>query len=139
MSGMSSALYAFGGAVFVLLGALHGLYTLLDLKRPRRLVPDDPAVMQAMAATGLRLTRGATDMWRAWIGFNLSHSLGVVCIGAAAVAWPALTAGASTVTAWLPALIGAVYLVVGLRYWFRIPTAGIAIATLSLASAAMLR
>lgn len=136
---MSAALYAFGGAVFVLLGALHGIYTLLDLKRPRRLVPDDPAVMQAMAATGLRLTRGTTDMWRACVGFNLSHSLGAVCIGAAIAVWPAWTGSASAAVAWLPALIGAVYLVVGLRYWFRIPNTGIAIATLSLVSAAMLR
>jgi hypothetical protein len=30
-----------------------------------------------MTRSGLRLTR-RTDMWRAWVGFNLSHGLGVV-------------------------------------------------------------
>jgi hypothetical protein len=63
-----------GGAVFSVLGALHAIYTLLDLRAPRRLVPVDPLVAQAMANAPLRLSHGATDMWRAWIGFNFSHN-----------------------------------------------------------------
>lgn len=38
-----------GGSIFAILGSLHGFYTLMDLKRPRRIVPDDPAVMFGVA------------------------------------------------------------------------------------------
>ena len=60
-----------GGVVCGVLGALHAIYTLQDLRKPRRLVPADPSVAQAMANSALRLSRGGTDMWRAWIGFKL--------------------------------------------------------------------
>ena len=67
-----------GGTVFGVLGALHAIYTLLDLRNPRRLVPVDPSVAQVMANSALRLSGGRTDMWRVWIGFNFSHSPGVL-------------------------------------------------------------
>lgn len=136
----SAALYAIGGAVFVLLGLMHAVYTLADLRRPRRLVPSDPALMAAMQASGVRLARGGTSMWRAWVGFNLSHSLGAVLFGAVAAAWsqwPPTTLPAAG--AWLPAAVGAVYLAIGLRWWFKVPNAGIALATVSLMLAALLR
>src|SRR5260370_42150026 len=70
-----------GGGIFVLLGLLHALYTFLDIGRPRRLVPQDPSVARAMAESQLRLARGGTTMWRAWVGFNFRHSLGVALFG----------------------------------------------------------
>jgi len=75
---MTAVLLILGGSVFSVLGVLHATYTLLDIRYPRRLVPVDPSVTQAMANSALRLSRGRTDMWRAWIGFNFSHSLGVL-------------------------------------------------------------
>jgi hypothetical protein len=124
-------LLGFGGGIFVLLGLLHALYTFLDIGRPRRLVPQDLAVARAMAESHVRLARGGTTMWRAWVGFNFSHSLGValfgvLCMGAAVVT------GATVVPAWillLFVLIAVAYLGLSVLYWFRIPTAGIAIAT----------
>jgi len=74
-----------GGSVFGVLGGLHAIYTLLDLRNPRRLVPADPSVAQAMANSALRLSGGGTDMWRAWIGFNFSHSLGLLLFAALAI------------------------------------------------------
>jgi hypothetical protein len=127
-----------GGAVFAVLGALHALYTLLDLRNPRRLVPDDRAVVRAMANSALRLSRGGTDMWRAWIGFNFSHSLGVLLFAAWAI-WSG--AHISTLPAGvLPALIliGCIYLALALLYWFRIPAIGIAIGTGCFAAAWLL-
>jgi hypothetical protein len=123
-----------GGGVFVLLGLLHALYTYLDIERPRRLVPKDPAVAQAMARSDLRLSGTGTTMWRAWVGFNFSHSVGVVvfgmvCIGAGAVL------GTMVLPAWILfvfVFIALIYLVVGLLYWFRIPVAGIAVALVCL-------
>ena len=79
---VTSVLLGIGGGIYVVLGLLHALYTFLDIRRPRRLVPDDSAVSAAMARSHLRLTRGRTTMWQAWVGFNFSHSLGVVLFGA---------------------------------------------------------
>jgi hypothetical protein len=118
-----------GGGVFGVLGALHAIYTVLDLRNPRRLVPADPSVAQAMANSAVRLSGGGTDMWRAWIGFNFTHSIGVLLFAALAI-WAGarinrLPAGI------MPALtlIGCVYLVVALRYFYRSPAIGIAIGT----------
>src|SRR5215472_11126503 len=124
-----AALLILGGAVFAVLGELHAVYSLLDLRDPRRLVPDDPAVRVAMAHSPLRISRSGTDVWRAWVGFNFSHSLGLLLFAALAIG-----AGARVET--LPAgimpaliLIGGVYLVLALRYWFRTPAIGVAIGT----------
>lgn len=133
-SNTSSALIAIllilGGAVFGVLGALHAIYTLLDLRDPRRLVPVDPRVAQAMANTPLRLSNGATDMWRAWVGFNCSHSLGLLLFGGLAM-WTGAQAKILPIRVIMPALtlIGCVYLVVCLLYWFRTPAVGVAIGT----------
>jgi hypothetical protein len=120
-----------GGGIFVVLGLLHALYTFLDIRQPRRLVPEDPAVSAAMARSALRLARGGTTMWRAWVGFNFSHSLGAVLFGALCICAGAATA-TTAVSGWplllLPA-VGLIYLTIGVLYWFRIPVAGIAIAT----------
>jgi len=127
----------FGGGVFVVLGLLHALYTYQDINRPRRLVPQDPAVAQAMAKSNLRLSGTATTMWRAWVGFNFSHSIGValfgtICIGAGSVL------GTKVLPAWILfafVVIALLYLVVGVLYWFRIPVAGIVIAVVCLSIA----
>ena len=80
-SPMVAVLLILGGSISCVLGGLHAIYTLLDLRNPRRLAPVDPSVAQAMANSALRISRGSTDMWRAWIGFNFSHSLGVLLVG----------------------------------------------------------
>src|SRR5262245_39014482 len=82
---MIAILLILGGAVYATLGALHAIFTLQDLRKPRRLVPADPAVANAMANSALRLSRGGTDMWRAWVGFNFSHSLGLLIFAALGV------------------------------------------------------
>ena len=120
-----------GGGIFVVLGLLHAIYTFLDIRRPRRLVPDDPAVSAAMARSPVRLARGGMTMWRAWVGFNFSHSLGAVLFGALCIYAGAVvdTGGVSGWMLLLLCAIGLTYLAIGALYWFRIPIAGIAIAT----------
>jgi hypothetical protein len=135
LSSMITILLILGGSISCALGGLHAIFTLLDLRNPRRLVPVDPSVAQAMANSTLRLSRGGTDMWRAWIGFNFSHSLGVLLFGALAI-W----AGSRIKTlpvGILPALtlIGCIYLVLALLYWFRTPAIGVAIVTCCFAAA----
>ena len=128
-SPMIAILLILGGAVFGVLGALHAIYTLLDVRNPRRLVPVDLSVAQAMANSAIRLSRGGTDMWRAWIGFNFSHSLGVLLFGALAI-WAGCRVNRLPVGI-LPALtlIGCIYEVLCLLYWFRDPAIGVAIVT----------
>jgi hypothetical protein len=124
-------LLEFAGGIFVLLGFLHALYTFLDIRRPRRLVPQEPSVALAMAESPVRLARGGTTMWRAWVGFNFSHSLGAIlfgmlCIGAG------LVLGTMILSAWILfvlVLIALVYVGLSILYWFRIPTMGITLAT----------
>ena len=129
---MTSVLFIIGGSLFALLGVLHALYTFADISRPRRLVPDNPAVIEAMSASGVRLARGGTTMWRAWVGFNFSHSLGAVIFG-----FGCIVVGLSLdslalpkATLLVPVAISAIYLWLAIRYWFRIPAIGIAAGTL---------
>lgn len=81
-------------------------------------------------------------MWRAWIGFNFSHSLGVVLFGIACTHWGdllGLSDGAlAQVGRFVPTLVGATYFVLAVRYWFRVPVIGIALGTLSLFVAGIL-
>lgn len=126
---MIPILLIFGGVIVGMLGTLHGVYTLLDLRKPRRLVLNDPSVVQAMADTSVRVSRGATDMWRAWIGFNFTHSLGLVLFAAVAIWSGARIRTVPTGLILALALIGCIYLVLAVRYFFRIPAIGIAVAT----------
>jgi hypothetical protein len=131
---IASFLLELGGGIFVLLGSLHALYTFLDIRRPRRLVPKEPSVALAMAETPVRLARGGTTMWRAWVGFNFSHSLGAVLFGMLCVG-TGLVLGTSMLSAWILfvlVLVALIYLGLSVLYWFRIPTTGIALATVCL-------
>src|SRR5215472_7515298 len=129
LSPMIAVLLIFGGSISCVLGGLHAIYTLLDLRNPRRLVPVDPSVAHAMANSALRLSRGGTDMWRAWIGFNFSHSLGVLLWAGFRI--NTLPAGIIAVLT----LVGCIYMVLALLYWFRIPAIGVAIGTSCFAAA----
>jgi hypothetical protein len=123
-----------GGGIFVLLGFLHALYTFLDIRRPRRLVPQDPSVTIAMKASPLRLSRGRTTMWRAWVGFNFSHSVGAVLFGVLCICAGAAL-GTLVIRAWallFMVAVSFVYLGLSALYWFRIPTVGIAVASVCL-------
>lgn len=118
-----------GSALLIgLLGATHLLFTFVG----PRLLPRDRDLPAHMAASALVLT-GETNVWRAWIGFNASHSLGALLFSAlyAVLAWqyPQLLFGDPVLLS-----IGAVMLAAQLwlawRYWFRVPLAGIALALL---------
>lgn len=128
---MVGALLGLAGAIYGLLGALHALYTFLDMRDPRRIVPDDPAVITSMQASKIRLTRGESTMWQGWVGFNLSHSLGALLFAAACF----IVAACLRRFAFSPwvllalACVSALYLLLAAQYWFRIPIVGTAIAT----------
>ena len=127
-----AVLLVVGGSIFGTLGLLHAWFTFQDIGRPRRLVPADPTLRDAMATSGVRLARGGTTMWRTWVGLNFSHSLGVLLFAACAIALGlGLTSGrVPRGLLLLPPAIGSIYVFLGVRYWFRVPVAGTALGTL---------
>ena len=135
---MIAILLTLGGAVFGVLGALHTIYTMLDLRNPRRLAPVDPSVARAMANSAVIISGGGTDMWRAWIGFNFSHSLGLLLFAALSI-WAGFRVKALPVGVMpLLTLVGCIYLVLALLYWFRVPAIGVVIGTGCFAAARIL-
>jgi hypothetical protein len=134
------ALLVIAGLIYSVLGVLHAVFTLMDERNPRRLAPDDPAVTAAMQASTLRLSRGATTMWQAWISFNLTHSLAAILFGTACF----IVAGHFVLFIFSPwalfalAAVSLLFAVIGLRYWFGVPRAGTLIATACLTAAWLL-
>lgn len=118
-----------GTVPFIVLGALHWLYTFMDMRKARKLTPRDDVVRIAMEVTPLKLTP-RTTMWKAWMGFNHSHSIGAVFFGLiylilAVQDFPALAANTTLMR--LATVVPLIYLWVGVRFWFRTPIIGIAI------------
>lgn len=137
---MVGALLAVAGVIYSVLGFLHAVFTLLDERNPRRLAPDDPAVTEAMRNSRMRLSRGATTMWQAWISFNLTHSLAAMLLGAACLIVTAHL-GLFVFSPWaLFALAGVslLFALIGLRYWFGVPRAGTLVSTACLFAAWLL-
>jgi len=130
MSEISRYLFLAGALPFLFLGSVHARETPLSASKPKGLTPSDPALIGSMQKSAVRLTR-RTDMWLAWIGFNLSHSLGavafglfVVVIGRSAESF----ASQAAVCVPLATLVAATYVAIGLKYWFRDPNAGLTVA-----------
>lgn len=80
MESVGPILLTVAGAIFVVLGGLHGVLTLCDVSNPRAFTPTDAAVRYAMEGARLALNPRA-NLWQAWLGFNLSHSVGVILFG----------------------------------------------------------
>jgi hypothetical protein len=122
-----------GAAIFLLMGLAHGVMTLLDLRRPRFFAPSDRRLIQALEQTSLGLTRRAV-FWRAWLGFNLSHSLGLALFGGGLIylsqaeGWEAMR---GTVTA-AGIVIAVAYFIMAVRFWFAVPAVGAGVGTLLL-------
>src|SRR3989442_10069367 len=81
MEDWSRYLFLGGALPFVILGFAHAFATPTRLDVPRGLSPSDVEMAKAMSRTRLRLT-ARTDMWRARMGFNFSHSLRGLLLGA---------------------------------------------------------
>lgn len=128
MSEISRSLFLAGGLPYLVLGLLHALKTPLTVEGVKGLSPRDPALRKAMASESLVLTR-RTTLWLTWVGFNLSHSLGAVLLGAVVVLIGRSAASfAAQAGVFLPlaVLVSGAYLAIGVRFWFRTPIIGIA-------------
>jgi hypothetical protein len=131
MSDLSRAFFLLGAVPYLLLGALHAWHTPTRTTERKGLSPRDQGVAEAMSRTTPRLTE-RTDLWRAWVGFNYSHSLGAVLFGLFVVLIGRSTesyAQNAALAAPLALLVALCYLAIGLKYWFRTPILGIAVST----------
>jgi hypothetical protein len=127
VNALSSAFIAASAAVIFALGALHLWYTF----RGNKLHPRDPELRARLEQAPLVLTR-QTTMWKAWIGFNASHSYGALLFGAI-YGYLALVHSAflfhSWFLLWLGLLTLVAYAFLGKHYWFSVPYRGILLAT----------
>ena len=73
----SSAFIAASAAIILLLGLMHLFYTF----RGPLLHPRDPELTARMMAVSPVIS-GETTMWRTWVGFNATHSFGLILFGA---------------------------------------------------------
>ncbi len=120
-----------GAGIFGILGFLHLLLTFFTDKFDSY----DPEVTQRMKDATLALTK-QTSMWRAWVGFNASHSLGAILVAAFYIPLTSFHFNIIQQSLWftlLPVFIGVSYLYLANKYWFNLPFWGIFVATLCFA------
>ena len=116
------------------LGVLHLLYTFSG----KLLTPRDPDVQTRMMEALPVITR-QTTMWRAWIGFNASHSMALILFG---LVYGYLANVRTEVLIDSPFLLGVGFAMLGgltvlaKLYWFRTPFLG-ALISLALYAAAV--
>jgi hypothetical protein len=127
MPNLAQSLVAASAVIIGFLGTVHLVYTFATPKFD----PRDPALKQRMQEVSPRIAPTLT-MWNAWIGFNASHSFCAMLFGAVygflALCEPVFFFGSRYLV-----IVGAVLLLsvvaIAVKYWFRIPTTGIIIAT----------
>ena len=144
----AQAWFIAGTIPLIVAGALHAIEALRDVFRPRVFAPVDRAVKPAMENTGIRLRTkirgGDTDrpsLWDAWLGFNISHGVGVFTFGLLCLLIAIQDFGlVERIDAIRPITIGfsAVYLALSLRFWFYGPALITGFATVSFTIAAVL-
>jgi hypothetical protein len=116
----AQALLAGAGLIFLAMGTLHGLLAVRDVTNPREFTPTEESVRIAMQGTRLAFNP-RVNLWEAWLGFNLSHSVGVVLSGGCLLflAGPYFPAFAgSHLVQGFAAGVAAVYLILSLRFGF---------------------
>jgi hypothetical protein len=69
-------LMVLSASIIFTLGITHLIYTF----RGPMLMPRDPALQISMRQVSPVITK-ETTMWRCWVGFNASHSVGLILFG----------------------------------------------------------
>ena len=127
MNALASPLLAASASIIFALGAAHFLITF----RGHKLYPRDATLHSRLTEVSPVIT-SETTMWKAWVGFNASHSFGAMLFGLvyghlALVQSHVLWDSPFLLSVGLLLLGG--YVILGRRYWFRIPLRGIVLAT----------
>lgn len=131
MAELSRYVFLLGALPFIVLGIAHALATPLTPEASKGLSPRDLAYRRSMTEQTVLLTR-RTNLWLAWVGFNLSHSLGVELFGVVVLLVgrsPAAFAANAPTFVPLAIVVSGLYLAIGLRYWFHTPIIGIIISS----------
>ena len=122
-----------GSILLGVLGLIHFLYVL----NTKKFNAFDDKVTTAMQQTTPVLTK-QTSMWQAWLGFNYSHSFGVLWVPLFYIPMAINHMSVLQQSLWLTALlpiIAMVYTVLSKRYWFKVPMVGSMIALLCFSAA----
>jgi hypothetical protein len=110
---------AASAAVILAFGIIHMIYTFSGSK----LTPRDPVLQQEMKRVSPVIS-SETTMWKAWIGFNASHSLALLLFG---LVYGYLALSKSEVLFRSPFLLAVGFgmllslLVLARLYWFSVP------------------
>jgi hypothetical protein len=132
----ASMLIAASAAVVLLLGLVHLLYTF----RGSKLHPRDPELKAGMMMVSPVISR-ETTVWRAWVGFNASHSCGAILFGAV-YGYLAVLHSAFLFQSWFLLALGLLvlvgYAVLAKLYWFSVPFRGIVLAAILYCSGLLL-
>lgn len=125
---ISRTLIGASAAIILYLGGVHLVYTAFTHK----LNPAEEQLEAAMRLTPMRIS-AQTTTWDAWIGFNFSHSLGLILFG--------LVFGYLVICRWdvlhrsyflilVGFLVLLAYVVLARVCWFRAPFIGVSCAIL---------
>jgi hypothetical protein len=116
---LARSLMVASSAIVLVLGTIHLVYTFWG----PRLKPRAPQLQASMSEVSPVLTR-QTTMWKAWIGFNASHSMGAMLFGLIygymAIAQSELLFKSPFLLAVGFAMVGG-FAILGKLYWFSIP------------------
>jgi hypothetical protein len=129
-------LWIAGSSIFIILAGVHLLYTFFTNKFSVR----DRQTEDMMKKAFPLLTK-KTTMWKAWIGFNASHSIGGIFFGGINLYFAIRQFELLRDSVWLISFILLVclfYLFLGFKYWFVIPRTGILISFACFAAAVIL-
>jgi hypothetical protein len=127
-----------GASIFLILGIFHGVLTWQDLSNPRTFTPPDQNLRLAMQESSIAID-AQTNLWQAWLGFNLSHSLGLVMFGGTFLVIGVFDFGLFAKMLWLQScalFIAAIYLMLSLKFWFSKPAIGAGLALICFVMAA---
>jgi len=120
-------LLSIGSLIIGALGLIHLIYTF----HTNRFEPRDDALGRSLREVSPVLT-SETSMWKAWIGFNASHSLGALLFAAVygyLAVFELTFLLSSTFLVALSLVVLGSYLVLARLYWFKAPFLGILVST----------
>lgn len=122
---MDLIFFKIGVWILIFLGGVHFLGTFVDLFRPFLFSPKDPKFKNQMKKHTALITN-QTDFWKSWLGFNLSHGLGILTVGILLL-YLANGPGVLESLKWirpLAAFFSFVLLIMALKFWFLSPAIG---------------
>lgn len=119
------AFWIIGSLIFTVLGTLH----LAGILFTDKFLPDNKKLIDDLKLASTNLSKH-TNMWSGWIGFNTSHSTGLMFIGIAniylSVNYFTLMQTDNMFFIFNILTVG-FYVWIAKKYWFKIPQTGIII------------